>query len=126
PWRRPGARPAALTISTVMEVGCLVQLPALRPVELIALDRQRTEALAHLAPNPLIAGIVDAAVDAGGAGPLPPHMPLGPRPLSAGIVDAAVDAGEAGLLAQILPVGRRLREHVAKQPRDCTGNNRGV
>src|SRR4029453_8143047 len=98
PWRRPGARPAALTISTVMEVGCLVQLPALRPVELIALDRQRTEALAHLAPNPLIAGIVDAAGD----------------------------GGEAGLLAQILPVGRRLREHVAKQPRDRTGNNRGV
>jgi hypothetical protein len=43
---------------------CLVQLLTLRPVALIALDRQRTEALAHLVPNPLIAGVVDAAVDA--------------------------------------------------------------
>jgi hypothetical protein len=39
----------------------LVQLPALRPVELIALGRQRADAPAHLVAGTLIAGVVDAA-----------------------------------------------------------------
>jgi hypothetical protein len=43
---------------------CLVQLPDLRPVTLIAVERQRAEALAHLVPGTLIAGVVHAAVDA--------------------------------------------------------------
>src|SRR4030095_10782507 len=38
-------------------------LPDLLAVELIALDRQRADALAHLVPDPLIAGIVDAAIN---------------------------------------------------------------
>src|SRR5215471_1788342 len=76
----------------------LLPLPSLWPVALIALDRQRAEALAHLVPNPLIAGVMDAPVD----------------------------AREASFLPQILPVGGLLREHVANQFRNRTGNNRGV
>src|SRR6266568_7731456 len=76
----------------------LCLLPDLLPIELIALDRQRADALAHLVPNPLIAGVVNAAID----------------------------TREAGLLAQILPEGRLLREHGADQYCSRAGNNRGV
>jgi hypothetical protein len=40
-----------------------VPAPALRSVELSALDRQRGNALAHLVPSTLIAGRVNAAVE---------------------------------------------------------------
>jgi len=67
--------------------------PRLLPVELMALDRQRADALAHLVSDPLIAGVVNASID----------------------------TREAGLLAQILPVGCLLREHGADQYRSRAG-----
>src|SRR5262245_22851211 len=76
----------------------LLPLPSLWPVALIALDRQRAEALAHLVSNPPIAGVMDA--------------PVATR--------------EASFRPQVLPVGCLLREHVANQCRNCTGNDRGV
>jgi len=54
--------------------------PQLLPIEPIALDRHCADALAHLVSSPLIAGVVDAAID----------------------------TREAGLLAQILPRACRL------------------
>src|SRR5207245_9469653 len=54
--------------------------PQLLPIEPIALDRHCADALAHLVPSPLVAGVVDAAID----------------------------TREAGLLAQILPRACRL------------------
>src|SRR5690349_6159171 len=56
-----------------------------RPVELVALDRQRADALAHLVADTFITGVVDAAVD----------------------------SRESGLLAEIPPFGRILWIHVA-------------
>ena len=93
--------PPAIALTAIMHqvrLECLVQLLALRPVELIALDRQCAEALAYLVPNPLIAGVVDAAVE----------------------------AGKTSLLAQILPEGRLLSEHGVNQDRSPAGNDRGV
>src|SRR5215831_15242766 len=76
----------------------IVPLPALGPVALIALHRQRAEALAHLVPGTLIAGVVDAAVE----------------------------AGQASLFTEILPVGCLLWEQGADQYRSRAGNDRGV
>jgi hypothetical protein len=73
-------------------------VPALLSVALIALHCQRTDALAHLVPGTLIAGVVNTAVD----------------------------ARETSLLTQILPVGRLLREHGADQDRHRAGNDRGI
>ncbi len=73
------AEPLALALTAIMHhvrLECLGQLPTLRPVELIALDCQRTEARAHLVPNPLIAGVVDAAVEAREANLLTQILPL--------------------------------------------------
>ncbi|MBI3326690.1 MAG: winged helix-turn-helix domain-containing protein, partial [Nitrospinae bacterium] len=51
-------------------------VPDLRSIELIALNRQRADALAHLVASTLIAGVVNAAVEAGEAGLLAQMMSL--------------------------------------------------
>ena len=73
------AEPLAIALTAIMHqvwLECLVQLPDLRPVTLIALAIQRAEALAHLVPGTLIAGVVNAAVDAREASLLTQILPL--------------------------------------------------
>src|SRR5262245_29053175 len=73
-------------------------MPTSRPVELIALDGQDGESLAHLAAGPLVAGIVNSGVN----------------------------AGEPSFLAQISPVARILGIHVADQLCEGAIDDRGV
>src|SRR5436309_3307820 len=94
-WQDEGRPPA---LRSVERRRVALPDPDLVPIELIALDRQRGNAFAHLVPDPLIAGVVNGAVE----------------------------TGEASFLAQILPVGCFLRKHVTDQYRDRAGNDRGV
>ena len=58
--------------------------PQLLPIEPIALDRHRADALAHLVPSPLVAGVVDAAIDTREAGLLAQILPRACRQPPAG------------------------------------------
>src|SRR5712691_10184296 len=60
--------PPAIALTVIMHqvrLECLVQLPTLRSVELIALQGEGAQLLAHVVPGALVTRVVDAAKDAG-------------------------------------------------------------